>query len=89
MSTGKQNWSIAFYWIGVAMTLACFSLILAGNTESLWRFEHRAFPLSWMFAGGAVISFLVAEFGFAASVAASARQEEGSRLIADLEAAEF
>jgi hypothetical protein len=88
MSTGKQNWSIAFYWIGVAMTLACFSLVLAGNTEFLWRFEHAAFPVSWMVAGGAVISFLLAEFGSHASVAASAPQK-GSPLVAELEAAEF
>ncbi len=88
MSTGKQNWSIAFYWMGVAATLACFVLVLAGNSESLWRVEHRAFPLSWMFGAGAVISFLVAEFGSSATVATFKRQDDASRLVPEFVAAE-
>jgi hypothetical protein len=62
MSTAKRIGSIGFYWIGVAATIACFALILAGNTELLWRFEHGGFPLSWAFAGTAVLSFWAAEF---------------------------
>jgi hypothetical protein len=49
------------YWIGVAMAIACFALVLAGNTELVWRFEHTRLPLSWMFAGGAVLAFLATE----------------------------
>jgi hypothetical protein len=51
----------AFYWIGIAATLVCFALILAGNTELLWRFEHTGFPLSWAVGALAVVSFLAAE----------------------------
>jgi len=61
MSTAKRI-GIGFYWIGVATTIACFALIVAGNTELLGRFEHRGFPLSWTFAGIAVLAFLAAEF---------------------------
>src|SRR5579862_8964234 len=66
MSTAKRNWAVdvyaGFYWIGIAMTLGCWAFILAGNTETLWRFEHRGFPLSWAFAGAAALAFLAAEF---------------------------
>jgi hypothetical protein len=62
----KRNWTadiyVAFYWLGVVMTLACFAVVLAGNTESLYRFEHKSLPLSWGFAGAAVLAFLTAEF---------------------------
>jgi hypothetical protein len=53
---------IGFYWIGWAATMACLAIILTGNMELVWRFEHRGFPLSWVFAGIAVLAFLVAEF---------------------------
>jgi len=43
------------------MTLACVAFILAGNTEMLWRLEHARIPLSWVFGGVAVLSFLAAE----------------------------
>jgi hypothetical protein len=86
MSTAKQNWATGFYWIGVAMTLACFALVLAGNTELVWRFEHKGFPLSWMFAGAAVIAFLVAEFGSSAAASVSAAQDQTSRLTPEFEA---
>ena len=76
----------AFYWIGVAMTLACFTLILAGNTELVWRFEHKGFPLSWAFAAAAVLAFLAAEFGPARS--ARSKAEDRSSLSPGLEAAE-
>ena len=50
MSTAKRNWTVGLYdgsyWIGVAMTLACFALVVAGNTELIWRFEHTRLPLS-------------------------------------------
>lgn len=61
MSTARRNWIAVFYWIGVAMTLACFALVLGGNTELAGRFEHRGFPLSWAFGSAAVFAFLAAE----------------------------
>ena len=51
----------AFYWMGIVATLACLALILAANTEFLWRFEHTGFPLSWALGALAVILFLAAE----------------------------
>jgi hypothetical protein len=51
-----------FYWIGVVLTIGCFALILAGNTELFYQFEHSRLPLSWMVAGGAIFGFLAAEF---------------------------
>ena len=66
MSTAKRNWTAglyaSFYWIGIAMTLGCFALVLAGNTGLVWRFEHPGFPLSWAFGGAAVLAFLAAEY---------------------------
>jgi hypothetical protein len=78
----------AFYWIGVAMTLACFALVLAGNTEVLWRYEHTGLPLSWVGGVIAVLSFLAAEFCPLPSGAESEREEELA-LSAELEAVEF
>jgi hypothetical protein len=52
----------AFYWTGVFLTVACLALILAGNAEPVYRFEHTAFPLAWGLAGAAVLAFLAAEF---------------------------
>ena len=61
MFTARRNWIAAFYWIGVIATLGCFALLLAGNTEFAWGFEHRGFPLSWIVGCAAVIAFLAAE----------------------------
>lgn len=60
MATTKRNWTDGFYWIGAAMTLGCFALVLAGNTEFGWTFEHSRFPVSWILGGAAVTAFLVA-----------------------------
>jgi len=60
-STAGSYWTTGFYWIGVVMAIATFALILAGNTDLLWRFEHRGLPLSWAVAGAAVLAFLAAE----------------------------
>jgi hypothetical protein len=87
-ATAKKNWANRFYWIGVTMTLACFALVLTGNTDLLWRFEHKGFPLSWMCAGVAVLAFLVAEFGFTSSVPTEL-EERTSPLAPEFEAAEF
>jgi hypothetical protein len=61
MSIGKRYWTDGFYWVGIATTLGCFALVLAGNTEFAWTFEHSRIPLSWVFGGIAVAAFLAAE----------------------------
>ncbi len=59
----------SFNWIGVVLTLGCFAVVLTGNTEMAWRFEHTAFPLSWLLAGAAILAFLATElFDTTASV---------------------
>jgi hypothetical protein len=88
MSTGKRFWIAAFYWMGVAMTLACFALVLAGNTELVWRFEHRAFPVSWAFAGASVLAFLGAEFCHAAFSLRNESEDRSSQPSPELAAAE-
>jgi len=51
------------------LALACLAVVLAGNTELVWRFEHSGFPLSWVLAGAALLAFLATEFcDFTASV---------------------
>jgi hypothetical protein len=77
------------YWIGLAMTLSCFAVVLASNTELIWRFEHRALPLSWILAGGAVLAFLAAELYGTVSPHASASEAGSSELSPEFEAAEF
>jgi len=52
----------AFFWMGVAMTLACVTIILAGNTEMFYRLERSSIPLSWVFGGVAILEFLAAEY---------------------------
>ena len=49
------------YWIGIVMAGACLFLVLAGDTESLWRFEHVHIPLSWVAGTVAMLAFLMAE----------------------------
>ena len=61
MSTAQRICNACFYWCGMAATLACLTFILAGNTESFWRVEHKGFPLSWAFAAAAILAFLGAE----------------------------
>jgi hypothetical protein len=84
--TGALGLKRGFYWIGVAMTLACFAFVLAGNTELVWRFEPRSFPLSWTFAGAAALAFLAAEFGHYASSPRNELEDGSSRLSPELAA---
>ena len=86
MSTAKRISS--FYWIGVAMTLACFAFVLAGNTDVVGRFEHRGFPLSWAFGGFAVLAFLGAEFSRSASSRPSGAEDRSMQVSPELAAAE-
>jgi hypothetical protein len=84
----KKIWATGSYWVGVVMALACFATVLAGNTELLWRFEHRGFPLSWIFAGVTIVAFLAAEFGPSDPVADG--EEVGSlRLAPEYETADY
>jgi hypothetical protein len=63
------------YCTGVVMTLACLGFVLAGNTEVLWQLEHANIPLSWIFGGIAVLSFLAAEICPLPSVESSEAEE--------------
>ena len=62
----------AFYWAGVIMAFACVAVVLAGNTQAVYRFEHARFPLLWAFAGVTVIAFLAAEL----CIVAAARNDK-------------
>ena len=84
MSTTARNWAAGFYagfyWIGVIMTIACFAVVVASNINPIYRFEHSGFPLSWVSAGVAILSFLAAEFCHAPVSLKSEAEEEGSEL---------
>jgi hypothetical protein len=90
MSTTGRNWIAGcyagFFWMGVAMTLACIALILAGNTETFYRLERTSFPLSWAFAGVAVFEFLAAEVCHHADSRAHDAEEGSSRHAGDRKA---
>lgn len=88
MSTAGRKWAAGLYWIGVVMTLACVALVLAGNTELVYQFEHRYFPLSWTLAGIAVLAFLAAEFCPLADSVSSAVEDGSPELAQEWEAAE-
>lgn len=77
-----------FYWIGMLMTLACIAFVLASNTELMFRFEHTSFPLSWAFAGLAVLAFLAAECCHATESLTSEPEDESSQLAPEWEAVE-
>jgi len=89
MSTAKRIGNAGFYWIGVTATMACFALILAGNADLLWRFEHRGFPLSWAFAVAAVLAFLAAELSDSVPALPDEAQDSGLRTAPEWEAAGF
>jgi hypothetical protein len=89
MSTANRNWVAGLYWLGVAMALACFTLVLSGNTDLAWRFEHVGFPLSWTFGGAAILAFLASELCHSASYVPSPAKDPSSQLSAEWETAEF
>lgn len=71
MSAAKWNWTACFhcfYWIGVAMSVAFFTLIVVGHTQMVGQLEAARFPPSWAFAGAALLAFLAAEFCHYASL---------------------
>jgi len=65
MSTGNVSGKTiyqGFFLSGLVMTVACFALIFARNTAFGYQVEHTtAFPLSWAFAGAALVQFVAAE----------------------------
>jgi len=83
-----RNWAMSFYWIGVAMVLACLAFIVAGNTELVWRFEHTGFPLSWALAGAAVFAFLAFELCDDSSSVPREAEDRSSQLSPEWEAVE-
>lgn len=76
-------------WIGVVMTLACFAVVLAGNTATVWRFEHTGFPLSWVLAGAAMLAFLATEFCDSAAPLPDEGQGSSPQLSSEWEAVEL
>ena len=88
MSATKRNSIATCYWIGVAMIMTCLALILAGNTELAWRFEHQGFPLSWAFAGAGILAFLAAEFWQSAFPLPIEAEDPSGQLAPELESAE-
>lgn len=80
--------SRTFCGLGLVMTLATLALILAGNTEFAYRFEHTRFPLSWGFAAVAILAFLAAEFCQPGYTQTREAEPEDAELIPEWEAVE-
>jgi hypothetical protein len=72
----------------VASTLACVAVVLAGNTDLVWRFEHTGFPLSWAFGGAAIFAFLADELGDFSVSLPDKVEARSSQLSPDWEAVE-
>jgi hypothetical protein len=89
MSSAKQNWITGSYWIAVALTLSCFAVVLARNTELVWRFEHTSFPLSWALGIAATLAFLATELCHSAFFVPRETENETSQLTPEWETAEF
>jgi threonine/homoserine/homoserine lactone efflux protein len=89
VSVAQRSWTAACYWIGIAMTLACLVLIVAGNTELFWRFEHTPLPLSWVFAGVAVLAFVAFEFCESAPSPPREAEDRSSQLSREWEPVEL
>lgn len=91
MSANDRTWiafSAGLYWIGMVMTLTCLAIIVAGNTELFYRFEHTPFPLSWAFAGLAVLAFLAAELCGPADFSEREAEDENLQYVPEWEAVE-
>jgi len=89
MSAAKRRWATVFYWIGVAMALACVVFVSAGNTELIWRFEHTSIPLSWALAGAAVIAFLAFELADSSSSLPSEVEDRSLQFSSEWQAVEL
>ena len=58
----SSRWTSGFYWMGVTLTGVFLALVSASNSDLGWQFEHRGFPLSWGFAGAAMLAFVAGEY---------------------------
>jgi hypothetical protein len=76
-------------WLGVVLTLACFAVVLAGNTELVWRFEHAGMPLSWVLAGAAVLAFLATELCDSTAPLPGEEEDSSSQLSSEWEMVEL
>ena len=74
------------YWIGVTMTLICLAFVMAGNTELVGRFEHRASPYRGRW-GSALYSALFATEGCYTASSGATGTDRTSPLVSELEAA--
>ena len=88
MSAAQRSWTTGLYWTGITMAAACLVAVLAGNTELAGRFEHAGFPLSWAFAGAAVIALAAFEFCDCTFSSASERADRSYHPSPGWEAAE-
>ncbi len=66
-----------FHWIGVALAVVCCGLVVAGHSPLASRFEYTRLPVSWVIAGAAIFSLLLAELCNSASVT----QKEATKVI--------
>jgi len=76
MSSARRKWIAGFYWIGVALAVACVAVVVAGHMERFSALERIDFPLSWAFAGIAGVAFLAAELCH--SIASRPRKKQPS-----------
>ncbi|MDP8990789.1 MAG: hypothetical protein M3N41_12005 [Acidobacteriota bacterium] len=74
MSSAWRKWIAGFYWIGVALAVACVAVVVAGHMARFSALERIDFPLSWAFAGMAGVALLAAELCH--SIASPPRTEE-------------
>jgi hypothetical protein len=76
LTTRHNRAAICFYWIGVAASVACITVVVARDNDLFSRFEHRGMPLSGVLAGVAALAFLVAELCDALYGPGESRQQE-------------
>jgi len=88
LPTAHRSWTTVFHSLGLVMTLAFIALVLAGNTDLVWRFEHTGLPLSWMCGVTAILAFLVAEFCDSTLAPSSRQEKRSSQLSTEWEAVE-
>jgi hypothetical protein len=66
------------------MAIACVVLVFFANAEQVYRFEHTRFPLSWAFAGVAVLVFVAAQLCLPSSLASETEKPNPLDMVADL-----
>jgi hypothetical protein len=65
-----------FFWIAMVLTLACIAVVVSRDSELIWPWEARDFPLSGVLAGAAALAFLATELCHSLS---SEPKEQGSQ----------